>query len=119
MRDDLTDLYRRWIDEAWSGDKAATREIVTDDFVGHWPDRDIHGPDALVDAIAAGFARFPDMKVWTVLGPFIDGDVVVGRWEGSASNSEGGRVRFAGNDILRVRDGRFAEFWVATATTMA
>jgi hypothetical protein len=31
-------LYERWIDELWAG-KDVAAEIVTEDFVGHWPDR--------------------------------------------------------------------------------
>ena len=30
-------LYGRWINELWAG-KHVAAEIVTDDFVGHWPD---------------------------------------------------------------------------------
>jgi hypothetical protein len=40
-------LYERWITELWAGQPIAT-EIVTEDFVGHWPDRDVHGPDGPV-----------------------------------------------------------------------
>jgi hypothetical protein len=39
-------LYARWITELWAGRPIAA-EIVTEDFVGHWPDRDVGGPDEL------------------------------------------------------------------------
>ena len=41
-----TALYQRWINELWAG-KPVAAELVSDDFVGHWPTRDIHGPDEL------------------------------------------------------------------------
>jgi hypothetical protein len=39
-------MYRRWIEELWAGRPIAA-ELVSDDFVGHWPDRDVHGPAEL------------------------------------------------------------------------
>ena len=39
-------LYQRWINELWTG-KTVAAEVVSDDFVGHWPNRDVHGPDEL------------------------------------------------------------------------
>jgi trans-aconitate methyltransferase len=39
-------LYRRWISELWAGEPV-TAELVSGDFVGHWPNRDVHGPDEL------------------------------------------------------------------------
>jgi hypothetical protein len=47
-------LYQRWINELWAGRPVAA-ELVSDDFVGHWPTRDVHGPDklqAIVDEAA-------------------------------------------------------------------
>ena len=39
-------LYERWINELWAGEPVAA-ELVSEDFVGHWPDREVHGPDEL------------------------------------------------------------------------
>ena len=39
-------LYRRWLDELWGGYRIA-EELVSPDFVGHWPTRDVHGPTEL------------------------------------------------------------------------
>jgi hypothetical protein len=36
-------LYDRWIAELWNGQPIAA-EIVTDDFVGHWPGREVRRP---------------------------------------------------------------------------
>ena len=41
------------------------------------------------------------------------GNRSAGRWSG-VGRTDGGEARFFGNDILRVRDGRFAEYWVAS-----
>ncbi|MBJ7383825.1 MAG: nuclear transport factor 2 family protein, partial [Mycolicibacterium sp.] len=38
------DVFQRWIDEVWSAGRVAD-DLVADDFVGHWPDRDVRGRD--------------------------------------------------------------------------
>jgi hypothetical protein len=41
-----TALYQRWINELWRGKRVAA-ELVSHDFVGHWPNRDVRGPGEL------------------------------------------------------------------------
>ena len=79
-----TALYLRWINELLAG-KPIAADIVSDDFVGHWPHRDAHGPEQLHAIVGIGA-------------------------------TDSGPVRFTGNDILRVGDSRFAEYWVGTST---
>ncbi|MDT0269640.1 nuclear transport factor 2 family protein [Streptomyces sp. DSM 44915] len=107
-------LFRRWIEEVWNGSPEAARRLVTEDFVGHWPDREVRGPDALVAAIAETHDLATEARFELTLGPFAEGDLVAGRWAGTL-RTPGGELRFTGNDILRVRDGRFAEYWNAAA----
>lgn len=107
-------LYRRWIDDLWNGDLSCAAEILADDFVGHWPDRDIHGPQELAQLIARTREMLVELKFGIELGPMVDGDLVAGRWTGEGESPDG-PMSFFGNDILRVRDGRFVEYWVASS----
>jgi predicted SnoaL-like aldol condensation-catalyzing enzyme len=109
----VRELYERWLTDLWHGDYEAATEIVTDDFAGHWPDRDVQGREALVALIRETRAMFTTLEFTLELGPLVDGDYVAGRWTGVGATPEG-EMRLLGNDILRVRDGRFAEYWVAS-----
>jgi len=102
-------LYQRWIKELWAGQPVA-EELVSSDFVGHWPTRDVHGPDEL-QAIVNDFRRQLRELIFVVdVGPFVDGELVAARWI-STGATEAGPARFTGNDILRVVDGRVVECW--------
>ena len=116
MTQSPTDLYRRWIDDVWNGSAEAVKQLVSDDFVGHWPDRDVNGPDALAQLIAQTHEMFSSLRFDIEVEPFSDGEFVAGRWIGRGRTAEG-ETRFIGNDILRARDGRFVEYWVGTTRT--
>ncbi|MBE9372950.1 nuclear transport factor 2 family protein [Saccharopolyspora sp. HNM0983] len=107
-------LYRRWIDELWNGDPQVAGSLVTDDFVGHWPDREVRGPGQLAELIAGTQGMFTELSFTLDVGPIAEGDLVAGRWTGHGRSADGTVQRFVGNDLLRVRDGRFAEYWVAS-----
>jgi hypothetical protein len=106
-------LYERWINELWAGQPVAA-DIVTEDFVGHWPTRDVNGPAELEEIIAETRSMLADLTFAIELGPLVDGDLVAGRWVGRG-HSEDGQMAFTGNDILRVENGRFAEYWTGTS----
>jgi len=106
-------LYERWINELWAGNDVAG-EIVTDNFVGHWPDRDVHGPEELTAIITETRNMLADLTFEIELGPLVDGDMVAGRWIGTG-RSDTGQMTFTGNDILRVEGDRFAEYWTGTS----
>jgi hypothetical protein len=108
------ELYRRWIDELWAGEPVAD-EVVSADFVGHWPDHDVHGPDELAATISKTRAMLIDLTFSIELGPLVDGEYVAGRWSGEGKTAEGS-VRFFGNDILRYADGKFVEYWTGTSS---
>ena len=110
---DLREMYRRWIDELWNGDPAVAGALLADDFVGHWPDREVHGPGDLATIVRETRAMFTDLTFTMTVGPVADGDLVAGRWTGRGQTADG-VTRFFGNDILRVRDGRFVEYWQAS-----
>lgn len=106
-------LYERWINELWAG-KPVAAEVVSDDFVGHWPDRDVHGPGELQAIIGETRKMLADLTFAIEIGPIVDGDMIAGRWVGSG-RSDDGAIRFTGNDILRVEGDRFAEYWTGTS----
>jgi hypothetical protein len=106
-------LYERWLLELWHGDYDVAEEILTPDFAGHWPDREVEGRGALVELIRDTRAMFSSLEFRLELGPIQDGDLVAARWTGTG-RTNGGEMPLLGNDILRVADGRFAEYWVAS-----
>ncbi|MCV6975417.1 nuclear transport factor 2 family protein [Mycobacterium bourgelatii] len=111
----VRELYRRWIDELWAGQPVAA-EIVTEDFVGHWPDREVHGPHELQQIVDQTRNMLSDMTFAIQIGPLHEGDLVAGRWVGSGRGPDG-PMSFTGNDILRLADDgqRFAEYWTGTS----
>ena len=109
------DLYRRWLDEFGAGHPGAAEQLVGEDFVGHWPNRDVHGPDDLAATIAETRSMFTEITFKLEVGPIVDGDLVAARWTGHAVTSEGS-TSFFGNDILRVADGQFVEYWTASSS---
>ncbi len=108
-------LYERWINELWAGRPIAA-EIVTDDFVGHWPDREVRGPEELQRVVQQTRNMMPDLTFSIQIGPLRDGDWVAARWVGTRDGHDE-PARFTGNDILRLAgDGqRFAEYWTGTS----
>ncbi|WP_250445071.1 ester cyclase [Actinotalea sp. C106] len=108
-------LYHRWLAELWNGSPEAAHELVTEDFAGYWPDRTVRGPAELAEVVAQTQQMFTDLTFALAVGPLVEGDLVAGRWLGSGASPDG-PARFAGNDVLRVRDGRIAEYWVGTVT---
>ena len=108
-------LYERWITELWAGEPVAG-EIVTEGFVGHWPNREVHGPGELQAVIAQTKNMLADLTFEIELGPLVDGDMVAGRWVGSG-RSDDGPMSFTGHDILRMEGDRFAEYWTGTSTS--
>ncbi len=107
------EMYGRWIDELWAG-KPVAAELVSADFVGHWPDRDVHGPDELTKLIDETHAMLSELKFVVEIAPFVDGDLVAARWIGTGAAADGPK-RFTGNDILRFADDRFVEYWTGTS----
>jgi ketosteroid isomerase-like protein len=116
-------LYRRWLLELWNGDLAIAGQLVTPDFVGSWPGQPglVHGPEELAETIRVSRGFFLDLTFAVEVGPVAEGDLVAARWIGRGSYKDGmpgataaagTRVRFGGHDLLRVDEGRVAEYWV-------
>jgi predicted ester cyclase len=126
---DLRRLYRRWLLELWNGDLAVAEGLVTDDFVIHQAradgaaSEDLRGPEAIGKMVGEGRAPFDGLTFELEVGPVTEGDMVAARWVGrgryrggmpGAAAAAGTPVRFGGIDLLRARDGRFAEYWVSS-----
>jgi hypothetical protein len=108
------EIFQRWIDEVWSAARVSD-DLVADDFVGHWPDRDVRGRDELAAIVRTTREMFDELTFQIELGPLRDGDYVVGRWTG-VGRLQTGETRFTGNDILRLDGERIAEYWTGTST---
>ncbi|UXA14337.1 ester cyclase [Mycobacterium sp. SMC-8] len=106
-------LYQRWIRELWAGESIAA-ELVSPDFVGHWPTRDVHGPDELQAMVDETRAALKELLFVVEVGPITDGDLVAARWIATGSGRDG-PARFTGNDLLRVANGRIVEYWNGTS----
>lgn len=106
-------LYDRWINELWAGRPIAA-ELVCPDFVGHWPTRDVRGPDELQAVVDTTRRTLADLLFVVEIGPFMDGDMMAARWIGTGADAHG-PTRLTGNDILRVDDGKFVEYWSGTS----
>ncbi len=123
------ELYRRFLLELWHAPAerrtALAAELVTPDFAirrgGHAESE--RGPAAIMDLIEQSTALFDDVEVKIDQGPVADGDLVAARWMfgGSyrgglpgAGAKAGTRVAFAGMDLVRLAEGRVAEYWVSS-----
>lgn len=70
----------------------------------------MHGPDELQVMVDSTLGQLRDLILVVDIGPFAEGDLLAARWIGTGSTRTG-PVRFIGNDILRVADDRFVEYW--------
>lgn len=124
--EDARDVYRRWLFELWpTGDPDLAGQLVTPGFVGHWPDRRVHGPAELADAIGQALALFSEVTTTVEVGPIVEDDLVAARWSfhgryrggvpGLAAPA-GTPATLRGADVLRLADGRFTEYWVSSDT---
>ncbi len=125
-RDDVNQLWNRWID-LWNGDLAQANEIIHPEFTLHRIPAPLslgHGQsrEGLLAWINQTRYLFPDLVFTVEVGPIVDGESVAGRWiaEGTyqggipgSTMPAGTRVGFHGNDIWRAEDGLVREFWLS------
>ncbi len=104
-------LYKRWLDELWGGRRVAT-DLVSPDFVGHWPDHDVQGPAELQAVVDHTRTTLKELVYVVDVGPICEGDMIAARWIATGSGMSG-PARFTGNDLLRIVDGKIAEFWTS------
>jgi predicted ester cyclase len=116
-------LWQQWAD-LWNG-KAGPAALVAPEFTVHAalidgsPSSALRGPEGLAAMIAQTRGAFPDLTFTTEVGPLRDGDFLAGRWRADghyaggfpgATAAAGTPIAFTGTDILRLRDGRLAEY---------
>ena len=120
---EIATRYRRWLGEVWQGDLDVLPLLCAEVFVGHWPDRDVHGLAEAAEQIGRTFASFEDVSTTIDVGPLVDGGTVAARWTFTgaytggipgATAEPGTVVSFCGTDILREEDGLFVEYWVVS-----
>ncbi|MFD9511724.1 ester cyclase [Streptomyces mirabilis] len=115
----------------WNGDFAQAPGIISPGFRVHAALLDggdgssIRGVDGLVAWIGQTRAAFPDLRFTSEVPPLVDGRYASVRWTATgtyaggfpgAKAQPGTVVTFTGTDTLRMRDGKFAEYWVNTDT---
>lgn len=105
-------LYHRWINGLWAGERIAG-DLVPPDFVGHWPTHDVHGPDELQAVVDQTRSELKELLFAVEIGPFGEGDLLAARWVATGSTGDG-PARYVGNDLLRIANGRIAEYWTGT-----
>ncbi|MBT3160568.1 ester cyclase [Streptomyces sp. CHA1] len=123
-REVAKELYLRWLQDVWGGDAPTIRksieELVTPDFVGHWPERQVNGAEELIEWWTKGVSFFDGLTATLAQGPIIDGDWISARWLMSGRYAGGlpdvgapiGKlIRVYHVDILRIQDGKVAELW--------
>ena len=114
-------LVRRFYEEVWDrGNVEFAQEVFADDYLRHdlRPTAAAPGPDGQRQIAAAFRAAFPDLR-WHVDLLLAEGDLVVGRWTASGTNTgpwagmaaTGRHVTFSGVNIFRIRDGKVVEIW--------
>ena len=119
-------LAEPWKD-LWNGDLSVTDKIIAEDFVAHAAPLTGAGPDvmrgreALSQWIGGIHAVIPDLTFDIEVGPITDDEHLVVRWKahgtyaggfpGAPPEAAGRELTFTGTDILRIADGKLAEYW--------
>jgi predicted ester cyclase len=119
----IKDLYRRWLFGVWYGDLASTKEIFAPEFVGHWPNQEVHGPDGMAEQVGTSLEMFSDIENTVDIGPIVEGDTVAAFWTfhgtyiggiPGATAPVGTRIAFRGSDVMRAENGKFVEYWTVS-----
>jgi len=110
---------RRLFEEVWSqGNVVVLEELVTNDYVGHSPPHEIHGPEGAKQFISVFRNAFPDIH-FTVEDQIAEGDKAVIRWTARGTHKgefqgippTGKQVVVTGIGIFRVANGKLVEGW--------
>jgi len=107
----MSDLAEMWAD-LWNGEVELVDAILHEDFVSHaapllgGPPQDSTGRDSLAGWVRGAHENLPGLRFTIQVGPIVQEPFHVLRWHAQAD-----RISFYGTDILRVVDGRIAEYW--------
>ncbi|GHF34194.1 ester cyclase [Streptomyces fumanus] len=115
----------------WNGDYTQAPGIISPRFTVHAALLDggdgsgIRGADGLVAWISQTRAAFPDLRFSLQIDPLAAGDRASVRWTATgtyaggfpgAKAQPGTTVTFTGTDTLRMKNGRFVEYWLNSDT---
>ncbi|MFC8517720.1 ester cyclase [Streptomyces sp. NPDC057257] len=127
---DTQAMLDAWL-QVWNGDFAQAPGIISPGFRVHAALLDggdgssVRGVDGLVAWIGQTRAAFPDLHFSAQVEPLIDGHYASVRWTATgtyaggfpgARAEPGTAVTFTGTDTLRIRDGKFVEYWLNSDT---
>ncbi|WP_329065742.1 ester cyclase [Streptomyces sp. NBC_01429] len=119
-----------WI-RLWNGDSSQAPRIISPDFRVHAALMDgsdsgsIRGAEGVVAWIGQIRAAFPDLYFSEEVRPLVDGKYASVRWTVTgtyaggfpgAKAEPGTVVTFTGTDTLRMKDGKFVEYWLNSDT---
>ena len=119
MPGQIKTIARQVFEEVQSqGNLALVDEIVADDYVGHTPIDDIHGPEGAKQFDSMLHEAFPDYQV-TVEDQIAEGDKVVTRWTCRGTHKgrfqgippTGKQITMTGITIFRIANGKLVEGW--------
>lgn len=115
----------------WNGDYAMAPRVISPSIKVHAALLDggdgssIQGVQGFVDWIKQSRGAMPDLRFSTQIGPLIDGRYASLRWTATgtytggfpgAKAKPGTVITFTGTDSLRMRDGKFVEYWLNSDT---
>lgn len=107
----MSDVTQAWAD-LWNGELSLVETTVHEDFVSHaapllgGPPQDHAGRAHLTDWVRGAHENLPGLKFTVQVGPIVQEPFHVLRWHAVAEG-----ISFYGTDVLRVVDGRIAEYW--------
>ena len=116
--DNKTLVHRFFEEFANQGNLAVADDLFVPEYVHHFPDEDIHGPDGMKQLDKRLRTAFPDWQI-SADDVIAEGDKVVVRYtmhgthqgEGFDIAPTGKRVVYTGIDIIRIADGKIVEQW--------
>lgn len=123
-------LYGHWL-ALWNGDFTFAEEVVASDCVIHHPSLaddpsdSRSGAERIAAMVREGRAPFQKLIFTLEVGPIEEDGLLAARWTGRgnysggmphATASAGATVEFSGIDLLRLREGKVAEYWVSSDT---
>ena len=113
------ELLRKAVEEVWNkGNFDNMKEMVSDDFVIHFPGEEIRGLENIKTFYTELRKAFPDIR-FTIVDQIAEENKVVTRWTGAGTHKgefkgippTGQKVKISAIDIDRISDGKFVECW--------
>jgi steroid delta-isomerase-like uncharacterized protein len=113
------ELLRQAVEEVWNkGNFENMKEMVSDDFVIHFPREEIRGVENIKEFYTELRNAFPDIN-FTIVDQVAEENKVVTHWTATGTHkgefkgipATGQKVKFSAIDIDRISNGKFVECW--------